>query len=56
MACIIDVPLSLTHCSGRGKQNWLVKLRERMKTPVVVLLMCYCHLHSAVVDTDKVCQ
>ena len=35
VTCIIDVPLSLTGCSGRYKQSVLLKLRERMKTPVV---------------------
>ena len=33
---IIDVPLTLTSCSGRDRQSVLVKLRERIKTPVLV--------------------
>ena len=35
VACIINMPLSLTSCSGRDRQSVLLKLRERMKTPVV---------------------
>ena len=35
VACIINMPLSLTSCSGRDRQSVLLKLTERMKTPVV---------------------
>ena len=45
------MPLSLTSCSDRDKQSVLLKLRERIKTPVVqwhALLMCHCHLPSEV--------
>ena len=52
LICIIDVPLSLTLCSGRDRQSVLVKLRERMKTPEVqwhALLIFHCHLLTVVI-------
>ena len=58
VTCIIDMPLSLTACSGRDRQSVLLKLRERMKTPVVqwhALLICHCHLLPTVVEINKVC-
>ena len=57
MTFIIDVPLSLTNCSGRDRQSVVVKWRER-DTLVQrhSLLMCHCHLLSAVVEIDKVWQ
>ena len=58
VACIINMPLSLTSCSGRDRQSVLLKLRERMKTPVVqwhALLICHCHLLPTVVEINKVC-
>ena len=55
MTFIIDVPLSLTSCNGRDRQSVVVKWRER-DTLVQrhSLLMCHCHLLSAVVEIDKV--
>ena len=47
MTFIIDVPLSLTPCSGRDRQSVVVKDEDTIRHIIR-------HLHTAVVEIDKV--
>ena len=57
--CIINVPLSLTLCSGRERQSVFSEVEGKMKTPVVhwhaLIIDVPLSLTNCVVEIDKKC-
>ena len=54
MTFIIDMPLSLTDCSGRDKTKCGSEVERKDEDTISSLLIRHCHLRSAVVEIDKV--